>query len=92
MEHFSRFLRVIAVGFITSIALAFLIVTPARAQNVGSLQGTVTDSSGAAIVGITITAPDLSSNVSHPITSGADGGGSSVIVREEIRQLQGGAL
>ena len=92
MEHLTGFVRVIrAIAFITSIALAFLIVRPARAQNVGSLQGIVTDA-GASMAGITITAPDLSSNVSHPTTSGADGGGSSVIVREEVRQLQGGAL
>ena len=75
MEHSTGLLRVVrAVAFLTVIVCASLIVAPARAQNVGSLQGTVTDASGAAIIGASVTATDLSSNVAHTTASGADGG------------------
>jgi hypothetical protein len=52
----------------------FLIAsTSLRAQNVGSLQGVVTDPSGAPVSGAKVVATDLSSSVAHPTVSGADG-------------------
>jgi hypothetical protein len=44
-----------------------------RAQNVGSLQGTVTDASGAGIAAATVSAVDLSTGVVHTTTTNADG-------------------
>ena len=44
-----------------------------QAQNLGSLQGAVTDASGAGIPGVTIAAVDLSSNVTHKTTTDASG-------------------
>jgi hypothetical protein len=44
-----------------------------RAQDVGSLQGTVTDPSGAAIAGAKVTATDLSSSVPHVTTTEKSG-------------------
>ena len=49
-------------------ALLFL-VTYAQAQNVGSLQGAVSDPSGAAVVGARVTATDLSSDVTRSTTT-----------------------
>ena len=44
-----------------------------QAQNLGSLQGAVTDASGAGIAGVTVAAIDLSSNVTHKTTTDATG-------------------
>jgi hypothetical protein len=45
-----------------------------QAQNVGSLQGTVTDATGAAVAGAKVVATDLSSSVVHSTVSAEDGG------------------
>jgi hypothetical protein len=61
--------------FICAFAVVMLLMlsAPAMAQNVGSLNGTVTDPAGAAVEGTKITATDRSSSVSHTTTSGTDG-------------------
>ena len=47
------------------VALTLAVLPPARAQNVGSLQGTVTDPSGASVSGATATLTDLASNATR---------------------------
>src|SRR5579872_823985 len=63
-------LRFFAGIFIFTLALAG---GTTRAQNVGSLQGTVTDASGAGVGGVTVTATDLSSGVTHTTTTDSGG-------------------
>lgn len=60
-------------NFLTGLIALLFLVTYARAQNVGSLQGTVTDPAGAAVVGGKVTATDLSNGVVRTTTTGKDG-------------------
>ncbi len=71
MKYFAGFLRLVGICAFTSI-LGFLIPS-ARGQDVGSLQGTVTDPTGAAVSGAKITATDLSSSVAHKTTTDRNG-------------------
>lgn len=74
MKHFAAVSRLVVICASALFVLAFLGIAPARGQDVGSLQGTVTDPSGAAVIGAKITATDLSSTVSHTTTSENNGG------------------
>ncbi len=74
MKHFATFLRLVRAFGFASMVIVFLGIAPAHAQDVGSLQGTVTDSSGASVSGAKIAATDLSTSVPHTTTSGKDGG------------------
>jgi Carboxypeptidase regulatory-like domain len=74
VEHFTGILRLVRVVLFTSIVVGFLGVSSVRGQDVGSLQGTVTDPAGAAIAGARVTATDLSSSVPRTATTGRDGG------------------
>jgi hypothetical protein len=59
--------------FLISFLACMLGVVCARAQNVGSLQGAVTDASGAAVSGVKVTATDLSSGATRTATTDASG-------------------
>jgi hypothetical protein len=69
VKNFSGFAILVAVCIF---ALLFA-SAPARGQDVGSLQGTVTDPSGAAVTGAKVTATDLSSSVSRSTTTDKNG-------------------
>jgi hypothetical protein len=72
VKYLAGFLRLVGVCALTLVVLGFL-TPPARGQDVGSLQGTVTDPSGAAVSDAKITATDLSSSVSHETTTTRNG-------------------
>jgi hypothetical protein len=72
VKHFAGLLRLVGVCALTLVILGFLIPS-ARGQDVGSLQGTVTDPSGAAVSSARVTATDLSSSVSHKTTADKNG-------------------
>jgi hypothetical protein len=59
--------------FLLLCVLCFGMVFIAQAQNVGSLQGTVTDPSGAAVSGVKVTATDLSSGATRTVTTNSSG-------------------
>lgn len=73
MKHVAAFSRS-ALVLLFALTLAAPFVPSLRAQDVGSLQGTVTDPSGAAVGGAKVTATDLASSVPHVTTTGKDGG------------------
>lgn len=59
---------------IVLLAAVFLVqVGVVRADLYGSIRGTVTDQSGAALAGATLTATNMATNISQRVTSGADG-------------------
>ena len=62
--------RILVLGMFTCASLLFL--TPASAQSVyGSIFGTVTDKTGAAIPGATVTVTDEAKNTAVSVTSNA---------------------
>lgn len=72
MKHFAELSRPFLVSSF-AVILAALFAPSLRAQDVGSLQGTVTDPSGAAVAEAKVTATDLSSSVSHSTTTEKNG-------------------
>jgi hypothetical protein len=72
VKHFAGMFRLVGV-FVIFVVFAFLGISAARAQDTGSLQGTVTDPTGAAASGAKITATDLSSSASHITTADKNG-------------------
>ncbi|HEX8139237.1 MAG TPA: TonB-dependent receptor [Pyrinomonadaceae bacterium] len=59
---------------VLSLLLAFMLCVDARAQAVyGSINGTVTDPQGAAVVGATVTVTDLTKNTSRTVQTNEDG-------------------
>jgi hypothetical protein len=60
-------------SFLVGLIACLLVVTCVLAQNVGSLQGTVADSTGAAIAGAKVTATDVGSGVVHRAESDKTG-------------------
>jgi Carboxypeptidase regulatory-like domain len=74
VKHFAKLSRrVLVYVFVTTIAALF-VPRYVWGQDLGSLRGTVTDPSGAAMSGAKITATDLASSVPHVATTGKDGG------------------
>jgi hypothetical protein len=59
--------------YIYFLLVFFLVAIPLRADVTGAISGVVHDNSGAAIPGASITATEVSTNVSRTITSTADG-------------------
>jgi Carboxypeptidase regulatory-like domain len=55
------------------LTLCFIHVGTARADVYGSIRGTVTDPTGAAVPGVTLTATNMATNASKQVTSGDDG-------------------
>jgi hypothetical protein len=55
------------------LTLCFVHVGTARADLYGSIRGTVTDPTGAAVPGVTLTATNVATNVSTQVTSAEDG-------------------
>jgi hypothetical protein len=74
VKDFAKLSRRVAVYLFLTMTAALFVPRHVRGQDLGSLQGTVSDPSGAAIVGARITATDLASSVSHVATTGKDGG------------------
>lgn len=60
--------------FFIGLALFFLVVNVARSQNVGSLQGTITDPAAAAVSGATAKLTDLASGAVRTAASDSTGG------------------
>ncbi|MGH9483058.1 MAG: carboxypeptidase-like regulatory domain-containing protein, partial [Terriglobales bacterium] len=55
-------------------ALALLLAAPALpAQDTAQIQGTITDSSGAALAGVSVTATNTLTGTSRNVTTGTDG-------------------
>lgn len=73
MKHSAQFSRSVVVSLFVLVVVALFVAPSARAQDVGSLQGTVTDPSGAGIGGAKVTATDLSSSASHSTITEKDG-------------------
>ena len=63
---------------VSVLGLCVLLLVPtgtAKAQNLyGSIRGTVTDSTGAAVPDVAVTATNMATNISKQVTSKADGG------------------
>ncbi|HUK48901.1 MAG TPA: carboxypeptidase-like regulatory domain-containing protein, partial [Terriglobales bacterium] len=65
-----RKIQLLSLGFVIALALSI----PSRAQNVyGTIAGTVTDTTGAAITDATVTLTNLATNEKHQVKSGAAG-------------------
>lgn len=65
-----RKIQLLSLGFVIALALCI----PSRAQNVyGTITGTVTDTTGAAITDATVTLTNLATGEKHQVTSGASG-------------------
>ena len=72
MKHLRGMLRLVVVFAFTLVVLG-VFAAPAHGQDVGSLQGTVTDPTGAAAGGARVTATDLSSSTTHVTTTDKSG-------------------
>jgi hypothetical protein len=59
--------------FALLVAVFFVQVGIARADLYGSIRGTVTDATGAAVAGVTLTATNMATNISQQVTSADDG-------------------
>jgi len=56
-----------------ALALVLFAGAPLRAQDTAQIQGTVTDTSGAALPGVTVTATNVATGASRVVEAGADG-------------------
>src|SRR5579883_2829319 len=64
----------VVIGSLASLALVFVLAGTARSQDLyGSIRGTVTDPTGAAVPGVELTATNMATNVSQHATSKPDG-------------------
>ena len=73
MKYFAGFLRLAGFCAFALFVLGFVSIRSARGQDVGSLGGTVTDPTGAAVSGARVTATDLSSSATHATTTDKNG-------------------
>src|ERR1700686_4115519 len=60
-------------NFLLCFAVLIIAVASASGQNVGSVQGTITDPTGAGVLGATVTLTDLANGVSRTGTSSESG-------------------
>jgi hypothetical protein len=73
VKYFAGFLRLAGFCAFALVVLGFVSIRSARGQDVGSLGGTVTDPTGAAVSGARVTATDLSSSATHATTTDKNG-------------------
>jgi hypothetical protein len=72
--RFSRLCAVFLVSMLGLGALFLLRPNVVKADNLyGSIHGTVTDQTGAAVPDVTVTATEVSTNIAHQVRSGSDG-------------------
>ena len=81
----NRFLCVLAIGFCICLA-AMLMGSPLSAQSTfGSISGTVTDASGAAVADAQVTLTNVGTSAKQTYTTGADG-------LYSVRELESGRI
>lgn len=71
--NFSTMLKSVALLCATVLAMFFFLVKPAASQGLGSINGTVTDSTGAIIPGADVTATQASTGIAQKTTTNAAG-------------------
>ena len=73
--------------FVAAVLLVFSCGTPALAQTAGTIAGTVTDASDAAVPGVTVTARNSDTGLTRTVVTGAQGGTSRCLCTHSCHQI-----